>query len=143
MATQQDDCDSGTFLLHARPLTSKPSQGKQPRQPCTAQYLHHCVSAAQHTAGNIIVTLYCHARCRRHEPHQPARTHAASALAAIGVLCGRTCTALTASWHMQPTMAATDAESAPPERGTRYPLAPDRRMKSHSQHAGPANATAV
>ena len=35
------------------------------------------------------------------------------------------CTAFTTSWHMQPTMAATDAESAPPLRGSMKPAAPD------------------
>ena len=65
-------------------------------------------------------------------------TKLAFALASGMPHCGCTWTAWTPSWHMQPTMAATEAESAPPERGTRKPPAPDRRMKSHSQQAGPA-----
>lgn len=37
------------------------------------------------------------------------------------------CTACTTSWHMQPTMAATEELSAPPLKGRRNPVAPDRR----------------
>mmetsp|Transcript_4571 Transcript_4571/g.16940 ORF Transcript_4571/g.16940 Transcript_4571/m.16940 type:complete len:237 (+) Transcript_4571:2659-3369(+) len=35
--------------------------------------------------------------------------------------------AFVASWHIEPTSAAVEELSAPPERGSKYPLAPDRR----------------